>query len=113
MKTAFWKLKRIKRREAISREAKRKVCLREVKAGVIDYFTAEGIGTAYLFGSLVEENDFYDWSDIDIAIAGPVKKDYFRMLSEIERLLNRDVHLILLEECPFADFIEKSGVRML
>ena len=66
---------------------------------------------AYLFGSIVQEGRFGRNSDIDIALLGLKKFDYYEFIGEISDLLNKRVDVVLLEECHFAQFIEEKGLK--
>jgi len=66
---------------------------------------------AYLFGSIVLEGRYRQKSDIDIALLGLKKYDYFKFIGEISDLLNRRVDVVLLEECHFAQFIKEKGIK--
>ena len=66
---------------------------------------------AYLFGSIVLEGRYRQKSDIDIALLGLKKYDYFKFIGEISYLLNRRVDVVLLEECHFAQFIKEKGIK--
>ena len=66
----------------------------------------------YITGSLLRENSFYDFSDIDIAVSG-LEKDYLKTKCELENLINRTVDLIELEKCGFKKIIKKNGYRIL
>ena len=66
---------------------------------------------AYLFGSIVLEGRFRRNSDIDIAVSGLKKFDYYEFIGEISDLLNKRVDVVLLEECHFAQFIEEKGLK--
>ena len=66
---------------------------------------------AYLFGSLVLEGKFGRNSDIDIALQGLNKYDYYEFIGEISDLLNKRVDVVLLEECRFAHFIKEKGIK--
>ena len=54
------------------------------------------------------EGRFRQNSDIDIAVLGLKKYDYYKFIGEISDLLNRRVDVVLLEECAFAHFIKKK-----
>lgn len=112
MGQGLWLLRKIKEEKRLRREEQRKDLLQQTREKLGDYFRKKGIMEVYLFGSIIRENSFYEWSDVDIA-ASLGEIDYFHMLSEIERLLGRDVHIIPLRECPFVEQIQKEGVRIL
>ena len=66
---------------------------------------------AYLFGSIVLEGRYRQKSDIDIALLGLKKYDYYKFIGEISDLLNKRVDVVLLEECRFAQFIKDKGLK--
>jgi len=66
---------------------------------------------AYLFGSIVLEGRFRRNSDIDIAVLGLKKFDYYEFIGEISDLLNKRVDVVLLEECHFEQFIKEKGIK--
>ena len=66
---------------------------------------------AYLFGSIVMEGRYRRNSDIDIALMGLKKHDYYEFIGEISDLLNKRVDVVLLEECHFAHFIKEKGIK--
>ena len=65
----------------------------------------------YLFGSLVQEGRFKPNSDVDIAVLGLNKFDYYTFIGEVSEILNRRVDVIRLEECHFSSSIVKKGIR--
>ena len=66
---------------------------------------------AYLFGSIVLEGRYRKKSDIDIALLGLKKHDYYEFIGEISDLLNKRVDVVLLEECIFGPFIKEKGIK--
>ena len=66
---------------------------------------------AYLFGSIVLEGRYRKKSDIDIALLGLKKHEYYEFIGEISDLLNRRVDVVLLEECRFAQLIKEKGKK--
>jgi hypothetical protein len=65
----------------------------------------------YLFGSVAEKGKFRRNSDIDIAVKGLNKFDYYEFVGEISSLLDKRVDVVLLEDCHFADAIRKKGIK--
>ncbi len=65
----------------------------------------------YLTGSLLREDGFYPFSDIDLAVEG-LQEDYFKLVVALEDLMGRWVDVIELEKCRFRDRIERQGVRI-
>ena len=66
---------------------------------------------AYLFGSIILEGRFRPDSDIDIAVQGLNKNDYYEFIGEISELLNKRVDVVLLDECRFGPFIKEKGIK--
>ena len=65
----------------------------------------------YLTGSLLREDGFYPFSDIDLAVEG-LQEDYFKLLVALEGLMGRWVDVIELDKCRFREQIERQGVRI-
>ena len=65
----------------------------------------------YFFGSLTKPYGFFNSSDIDIGIEGLDKFLHYRFISDLSRLLKRDIDVVRLEDCPFAETIRKLGVQ--
>lgn len=65
----------------------------------------------YLFGSIVQDGRFKPNSDVDIAVRGLNKFDYYTFIGEVSEILNRRVDVIRLEECHFSVSIVKKGKR--
>jgi len=66
---------------------------------------------AYLFGSIAEKGKFRTTSDIDIAVQGLGKLDYYRFVGEISGILEKRVDVVLLEDCRFAESIKEKGIK--
>ena len=41
-----------------------------------------------------------------------LEEEYFKTLTELEEMLERDIHLIELGKCRFKDSLEKRGLRI-
>ena len=65
----------------------------------------------YLFGSVAEKGKFRRNSDIDIAVKGLDKFDYYEFVGEISSLMDQRVDVILLEKCHFSNAIRKKGIK--
>jgi predicted nucleotidyltransferase len=68
------------------------------------------IQRAYLFGSVVKPGRFRADSDVDIAVEQIDPRQFIEALSKFSMRLNRDVDLIELDKCHFADKIRREGV---
>ena len=66
---------------------------------------------AYLFGSITRPHRFGPASDVDVALCGLNPLDHYAFVGDISALLNRNVDVVRLEECPFASTIVNKGVK--
>ena len=94
-----------------AQEKKRIAVLRQAKEALNSLEKKYQWDEAYLFGSLTLEGKFRQNSDIDIAVLGLKKYDYYKFIGEISDLLNKRVDVVLLEECSFAHYIKKKGIK--
>ncbi|MEW6067753.1 MAG: nucleotidyltransferase domain-containing protein [Nitrospirota bacterium] len=60
---------------------------------LVEEFGAEQV---YLIGSLISEDDFTEYSDVDIAVSGLKSEKYFRALSLIWELFPKGVEVDLI-----------------
>ena len=65
----------------------------------------------YIFGSVATEGRYRSASDVDIALSGLSKFDYFAFIGDISELLNNSVDVIRLEECRFSQSIITKGIK--
>jgi len=65
----------------------------------------------YLFGSIIRKGRFYHLSDIDIALKNS-KTSRLQLYSEWSTALNRDVDIVMIEQCDFAEEILKYGEKV-
>ena len=68
---------------------------------------------AYVTGSLVMAGRFHSHSDIDIAVKGLTNQNYFSFLAKVQQLLPRQLEVIELENCRFAQKIKETGIKVL
>ncbi len=68
---------------------------------------------AYVTGSLVIAGRFHSHSDIDIAVKGLTNQNYFTFMAKVQQLLPRQVEIIELENCSFAQKIIETGLKVL
>jgi len=77
-----------------------------------------GVGKVVLFGSLAKylrgTGEFTERSDIDLAVEGLPKEEYFKVLSEINRFSEFEIDLIDLEGCPefLKRLIKREGIEI-
>ena len=65
----------------------------------------------FIFGSVTREGAFRDGSDVDVGIEGLNPLDHYAFVADISSLLERDVDVVILEECGFADRIKEKGQK--
>ena len=65
----------------------------------------------YIFGSVAKTERFGNASDIDIGIAGLDKFLHYRFIADLSRLIEREVDVVRLEDCSFAETIRTRGIR--
>lgn len=94
------------------REEKRLETLRDVREKIYRYFIDKSVARVYIFGSILKEGAFYDFSDIDIAVEG-LDKNYFRVCAEVEDIVGRNIEIVELEKCRFRESVERYGIRIL
>lgn len=65
----------------------------------------------YLFGSITKSEQFSNRSDIDIGIKGLHKLLHYRFTADMSTLIQKEVDVVRLEDCPFTDTIKARGIR--
>ena len=65
----------------------------------------------YVFGSATKPERFCEFSDIDIGIAGLNKLLLYRFIADLSGLFEKEVDVVRLEDCSFADAIRTRGIR--
>lgn len=66
---------------------------------------------AILFGSVVRPGRFSAHSDVDVAVPDLEARLYFALMGHLEEGLERDINLVLIDICRFADTIRRTGLR--
>jgi predicted nucleotidyltransferase len=68
-----------------------------------------GCTEVFLFGSLAN-GEIHDRTDLDLAVRGCPKGEYFRILGQLLLELDNGVDLVLLDrEDPFGRFLQEEG----
>ena len=91
-------------------EQERQTLLAEVQHLLDDLGPRYGIQQAYIFGSLVRPGRFIPESDVDIAIEQIDPVRFFEAMEEFSMRLKREVDLVELNKCHFADKIQREGI---
>jgi hypothetical protein len=68
------------------------------------------ISCAYIFGSITQPYHFTSHSDVDIAVEKIQPENLFLTISLISTTLERDVDIIDINKCHFADKIRQEGI---
>lgn len=68
------------------------------------------VDEAILFGSVVRPGRFDARSDIDIAVPDLEPRDFFTLMGHLEEGLGREIDLVPIETCHFADSIRRMGL---
>jgi len=95
---------RDKRRESIRKKIPRK--LDEALEILSEQYAWD---TLYVFGSVVRKGRFTPGSDIDIALGGLNKYDYYAFMGDISSLINRTIDVINVEECYLGNSPNKAS----
>ena len=66
---------------------------------------------AILFGSVVRPGRFDARSDVDIAVPDLEPRAYFALMGHLEEGLEREIDLVPIDTCHFADSIRRTGLR--
>lgn len=96
---------------ALHNERVRQDLLQQVLTWLDDHGLRYGIQQAYLFGSLTQPHRFHQHSDIDIAVEQVNSADFFTVIGSIAEAMGRDVDLIALSNCHFAQRIRQTGIQ--
>ncbi len=98
-------------RRRAENEQKRQALLAEVLHLLEQLGPVYGIQQAYVFGSLATPGRFDPQSDIDIAVEQIDPDRFFEVIGKFSFALGRQLDLIELEKCHFADKIRRKGIR--
>jgi hypothetical protein len=91
------------------REQERLATLQQVIAWLNQRGPTYGIHQAYLFGSLLRPNRFGRHSDVDVAVEALDTNHFFPAMAALSEAVGRDVDLVELRKCPFAERIRQTG----
>lgn len=97
-------------KEDQKREEERLSLLQRAISVLKDQFSGSGT-QVFLVGSILRPRQFNAASDIDIVLKN-FKGDRFQIWGQLEELLQRDIEIIIFEQCHFKEFIEKEGLKV-
>jgi predicted nucleotidyltransferase len=69
-----------------------------------------GIDQAYIFGSVTQQGKFAEESDVDIAVENIKPESFCLVISLLMTELEREVDVIQLHKCHFANKIKTTGI---
>ena len=99
------------KRERDEHEAQRKQVLEKLTAFLKQEFQSSTV-EVYLVGSLTRPYQFSSRSDVDIVLKN-FHGDRFDLMPRIETLTGRSVEIILYEQSPFQQEIDRNGLKVL
>ncbi len=91
-------------------EQERVLLLNKVLEWLNNFSSSYGIKQAYIFGSILRSGKFHEQSDLDIAVVQINPEDYFTVISLLQDYLGREVDVIILDNCHFAQKIRDTGL---
>jgi hypothetical protein len=91
-------------------EVDRQILLQEALSWLKKQANRFGVEQGYLFGSVTQANRFSPDSDLDLAVESLQQGDPFGLASYLSLHLNREVDLLPLDQCHFADKIRQTGI---
>ncbi len=102
---------RLQKQKYAERERERLFMYKKVSGLLQSYLKEHHKTEIYLFGSILKQGAFHSSSDIDIAVKNLVdsRLDLYARWSE---LMKREIDIVNLERCDFAEDIYKYGERV-
>ncbi len=97
-------------KQKVANEQARQQLLQETLHWLSDHASKYGIQNGYVFGSVTQGNRFHQNSDIDLAVETHKTGDICGLMGALSMHLNRDVDLIPLDQCHFAEKIRQVGL---
>ena len=99
---------------ALARKRREREALRvEVQARALKLLEESPVplDEAILFGSVVRPGRFSVHSDVDVAVPDLEPRDFFALMGHLEEGLEREIDLVPIDTCHFADSIRRTGLR--
>ncbi|GBF80174.1 nucleotidyltransferase family protein [Aphanothece sacrum] len=104
------KLDKILNDRRVKLEEERQLLLSKTYQWLNQFASDYGIEKAYIFGSVTRPGKFYQDSDVDLGVERINPTDYFLAISLLSAYLQREVDIIQLNKCHFADRIRQKGI---
>ncbi len=67
------------------------------------------VDRAYVFGSVLRAGRFHERSDVDVAVEAIEPEAFFALMSRLSSALVRDVDVMDLRKCHFAERVRETG----
>jgi uncharacterized protein len=91
-------------------EQQRQATLARVWDWLNEFGATYGIIQAYVFGSVIRPHRFTDRSDVDVAVESIHPELFFQAMAKLSEQVEREVDLVELSKCPFAQRIREQGI---
>jgi predicted nucleotidyltransferase len=104
------KLDQILADQLLQTEKERQFLLQKTLNWLDKFGSKYGIQKAYIFGSLTQPKRFNRQSDIDVAVEQINPDDYFSVISFMFEATGREVDVIEINKCHFANQIRQTGI---
>jgi uncharacterized protein len=91
-------------------EQERRLVVERLRQWLDDHGRQYGLTEAYIFGSLAKANRFTPRSDIDLAVTFNTADPLLSLMSALSRAFGREVDVVELNQCHFADKIRREGL---
>ena len=94
----------------VASEKNRKKALNDLSSAIHQLSQNYSWDELYIFGSITRSEHFGEHSDIDIGVQGLDKFMHYRFVGDLSGLMDRDVDVVRLEDCSFAETIKNRGI---
>ncbi|NJK30147.1 MAG: nucleotidyltransferase domain-containing protein [Acaryochloris sp. RU_4_1] len=91
-------------------EAERQSLLKTALSWLSVHSQNFGVQEGFLFGSITQARRFHHASDVDIAVESLSPGNPFSLISTLSTVLDREVDLVALDQCHFAEKIRHTGI---
>ncbi|MEL6493067.1 MAG: nucleotidyltransferase domain-containing protein [Cyanobacteria bacterium J06621_3] len=97
-------------KEKSENEQIRQQLLQQALSWLTDNAQQYGVQSGYIFGSVTMPNRFTQHSDIDLAVETHKSGDICGLMGGLSMLLLRDIDMVPLDQCHFAEKIRATGL---
>jgi predicted nucleotidyltransferase len=104
------KLDQVLSDRSLKNEQDRQILLQKTKEWLNQNAHQYGMTSAYIFGSVTRPYRFHRRSDVDLAVETIDQDQFCLVISLLATFLEREVDLIQLKHCHFANKIRQTGI---